>query len=289
MNKVHSDQVRALHPHTLFRAFKYLIYCLLAFNIYLFFNEEFLAAQEVFGDSLSWSHITEAFSATLDTASWVLLLLVFELETAVIPDEKLKGWVVWALFAIKAIAYVVIVFSFIGYVGKWGYLTDTVVYSVDDLCSLVGNGISWVDDLDQYPALDAASCLALQGQPLWQITNTNIIGTEDALKAIQNLALVDIINAADWLVIVVLLEVEVFLQLRDLLNKRRMFIAKYTKVLLYSVLFLCAIYWGFLGDLLDFWDAFLWLVAFIIIEMNIFQWHEEIEEEKLEELSHSAR
>ena len=25
-------------------------------------------------------------------------------------------------------------------------------------------------------------------------------------------------------------------------------------------------------------DAFLWLVAFIFIEMNIFKWHEEVEE-----------
>jgi hypothetical protein len=34
------------------------------------------------------------------------------------------------------------------------------------------------------------------------------------------------------------------------------------------------------GDFLDFWDAFLWLVAFIFIEMNIFTWHSEVEEEK---------
>ena len=42
----------------------------------------------------------------------------------------------------------------------------------------------------------------------------------------------------------------------------------------------CAAYWGFEGTFLDFWDAFLWLVAFIFIELNIFQWHEEAEDEK---------
>ncbi len=286
MSKVHSEQVRTLHPHTLFRAFKYLIYCLLAFNIYLFFSEEYLASAEVFGDAVGWSHLTEAFSATIDTAAWVVLLLIFELETAVIPDEKLEGGLKWLLLAIKALAYAFILWAFWGYAAKWGYLSETVPFNVDELCSLVGQGFTWVDDLDQYPALDAASCAALQGQPLLQLAGTQIIGSTDAVKAIQNLALVDIINAADWLIIVVLLEAEVFLQLRSLLDKRRMFIAKFTKGLLYAVLFFCAVYWGLLGDFLDFWDAFLWLVAFVFIEMNIFQWHGETEEEKLEEQLH---
>jgi hypothetical protein len=30
-----------------------------------------------------------------------------------------------------------------------------------------------------------------------------------------------------------------------------------------------------MGDFLDFWDAFIWLVAFFFIEMNLFQWQEE--------------
>jgi hypothetical protein len=286
LSKLHTEQARKLHPHTVFRAFKYTIYCLLAFNVYLFFSEEYLASIEVFGDSLTLGHLTEAFSATIDTAAWVVLLLIFELETAVIPDEKLEGGLNWLLFALKAIAYGFIVWAFWGYAAKWGYLGNTQPFSIDDVCSLVGQGFSWVEDLDQYPALDAASCAAHQSQVLWQISGTQIIGTVDAVKAIQNLALVDIINAADWLIIVVLLEVEVFMQLHDLLNKKRMFLFKFTKGMLYAVLFFCAIYWGFLGDLLDFWDAFLWLVAFIFIELNIFQWHEEIEEEKLEEKIH---
>jgi len=37
----------------------------------------------------------------------------------------------------------------------------------------------------------------------------------------------------------------------------------------------CAAYWGFEGGFLGFWDAFLWLVAIIFIELNIFQWHED--------------
>lgn len=286
MSKVHSAQLRALHPHTLFRVFKYSIYCLLAFNIYLFFSEEYLASMEVFRSGWDWSQLTEVFSATIDTAAWVVLLLLFELETAVIPDEKLEGRLKWLLLAIKAVAYCFIVWAFWGYVSKWAYLSETSLFVVNDVCSLVGQGFSWISDLDQYPELDAGSCVALQGQALWQIDATRIIGTAEAVKAIQNLAIIDIVNAADWLVIVALLELEVLLQLGNRLDGRRILIAKIIKGLLYAVLFFCAVYWGLLGDFLDFWDAFLWLVAFIFIELNIFQWHEALEEEKREELYH---
>ena len=76
-----------------------------------------------------------------------------------------------------------------------------------------------------------------------------------------------------------LLEVEVWMQLRDGLTDRMLSVGKYLKGFFYFVLFVAAAYWGFEGSFLDFWDAFLWLVAFIFIELNIFQWHEEVEEQ----------
>jgi hypothetical protein len=284
LSKLHSARQRALHPHTLFRAFKYTIYCLLALNVYLFFQEEYLASIELFADGISLANLTEAFSATIDTAAWVVLLLIFELETAVIPDEKLQGRLKWTLFAIKAVAFCFILWAFWGYVAKWIYLAEAVPFNIEDVCSLIGGGYSFIDDLDQYPPLDVASCLGLQGQSLMQVAGTQIIGSADSVAAIHRLALVDVINAADWLVIVALLQLEVLMQLRDLLTQRRLLIAKLIKGVLYAVLFLCAVYWGLLGDFLDFWDAFLWLVAFIFIEMNIFRWHEDVAEEKLEEM-----
>ena len=47
------------------------------------------------------------------------------------------------------------------------------------------------------------------------------------------------------------------------------------KVVLYSTLLFAAVYWWIDGDFLDFWDAFLWLVAFIFIELNVFEWRAE--------------
>jgi hypothetical protein len=275
MNAMLSNNNRILNPHRLFNLFKYTVYLLLAYNILLWFQEDLAASAETFGDTVTWRNVVEAYSATIDTAAWVVLLLLFELETAVIPDEKLKGGLRWFFTGIVAVCYVLITWAFYGYVAKYGVITDVVPFSIADVCSLVGTEWNYIVDLDDYPPLDGASCLALQGQELFQITGLEIIGTAASLKSAVGLAIIDIINAGTWLIIVVLLQVEVWLQLKDKLTDRRMLIAKITKGIFYSVLFVCAAYWGINGTFLDFWDAFLWLVAFIFIELNIFQWHEE--------------
>ena len=52
------------------------------------------------------------------------------------------------------------------------------------------------------------------------------------------------------------------------------------KFILYGILFLAAVYWGVYGDFVDFWDAFLWLLAFFFIELNVVEWRQEALEEQ---------
>jgi len=275
MNAMLSNNNRILNPHRLFNLFKYTVFMLLAYNILLWFQEDLAASAETFGDTVTWRNVVEAYSATIDTAAWVALLLLFELETAVIPDEKLKGGLKWFFTGIVAVCYVLITWAFYGYVAKYGVITDGVPFSIADVCSLVGTEWNYIVDLDDYPPIDSTSCLALQGQVLFQVTGLEIIGTAASLKSAVGMAIIDIINAGTWLIIVVLLQIEVWLQLKNKLTDRLMLIAKISKGFFYAVLFVCAAYWGINGTFLDFWDAFLWLVAFIFIELNIFQWHEE--------------
>ena len=148
---------------------------------------------------------------------------------------------------------------------------------------MVGSQFTYVYDIDEYLAITPSVCKDLQGQELMQISGTQIIGTVAAIDAAIRLAIVDIINAGDWLIIVVLLEVEVYLQLKDKLTDKMLVGGKYIKGFFYAILFAAAAYWGVKGDFLDFWDAFLWLTAFIFIELNVFHWHEEVEEAELAE------
>jgi len=260
-----------------YRVFKYTIYCLLALNIWLFFLEDYDASSAVFKDGVDWRNMVEAFSATFDTLAWVILLLLFELETAVISDEKLKGGLKWVLTGVRMVCYFFITYSFYGYCVKYGIVTDLTALANVSACDLINSGYLYVESLDDYLPLTPEICGQMAAEPLWQITGTQIVGTQTQLDLARTLALTDIINAGDWLLVVLLLEGEVWLQLKGRLSDRLLLINKFAKGFLYSILLGCAIYWGIDGDFLDFWDAFLWLVAFIFIEMNIFEWHAETE------------
>ena len=279
MSSISLQKPRFLNPQNIFRFFKYAIYAFLAYDTLLFFQQDLAASAQIFGDTVTWRNVMEAYTATFDMVSWLALLLLFELETATIPDHLLKGRLKWILKGFAGICYFFIVYSFYGYCYKFGVVTDLVAFDIDDVCSLIGTDFTYVLSLDDYLPLDQVVCTAMNGQTVMQISGTEIIGVEPALGEAILLAIIDIVNAFTWLIIVLLLEIEVFLQLKDSLSNRFMYVTKYIKGFFYLILLLCAIYWGIYGVFLDFWDAFLWLVAFIFIELNIFQWHSETEEE----------
>ena len=277
-----SSQLKSVvsNPENIYRFFKYTIYALLTYDGFLFFEGDIAASAQVFGDTVTWRNVIEAYSATFDTVAWVLLLLLFELETAIIPDHLLKGGLKWVLKGLAGICYFFIIYSFYGYIYKYGLVTNLMPFGIDDVCSLIGTNYTYVLTLDEYLPLDQAVCTAMNGQAIMQIAGTEIIGVEPALGDAIGLAVIDVVNAATWLIIVFLLEVEVYLQLKDKLTSRMLFAAKFIKGFFYLILLYCAIHWGVKSTFLDFWDAFIWLVAFVFIELNIFQWNAETEEER---------
>lgn len=262
----------------LFNLFKYVTYLLLTYNIYLFFNEESASAVAVYPNGVALENIIDAFSSTIDTVAWVILLWLFELETAVIPDDKLKGALKWWLMVCRAVCYCAIFYAVSGYFNEYMLMADYELMSVTDACSLVGSNLKYIEILDTYHALNASNCQALSAQPLYQVTGTELIGTETAVKDAAWLAFVDVINSNNWVLILIILEIDVYLQLKGITHARVIAISNGIKAVLYLTLFGCAAYWGVNGDFLDFWDAFLWLVAFIFIELNIFNWREETDE-----------
>ena len=100
-----------ISSRALFQFFKYTVYVLLAMNIYWFFDEETTAAALQFSDGISGADFIEAFSATIDTAAWVVLLLMFELETYVLDDRHFTKAVTWSLHALRALCYAFIAIS----------------------------------------------------------------------------------------------------------------------------------------------------------------------------------
>lgn len=263
-----------LSRETLFRLFKYSVYSLLAFNVYLFGREEYLAALLQFPDGVTLAVAIEAYAATIDTAMWLVLLLMFELETYVLDDRHFTPPVTLALHGARAICYAAILYALYGYLINVEFAYDvSAVPAIPDLCSLADKGWSYAVDLDEYMLITAANCGSLSADTVfYQFSNLTALVDRSGLADIQKLAWVDAINALAWILVVVVLEVDVRLLEADRLKGTVLRVSYVLKLLLYSVLFLAAVYWGFKGDFVDFWDAFLWLLAFFSIELNVRKW-----------------
>lgn len=82
----------------------------------------------------------------------------------------------------------------------------------------------------------------------------------------------DFANATVWLIVCATIVYDVFVPGRFGTLEWRL--RNGFKIALYIVLAGFAVYWGVTGDLLDFYDATLWIVCFLVIEVNIFS-HEQ--------------
>ncbi|MDG2459352.1 MAG: shikimate kinase [Luminiphilus sp.] len=269
-------------PYSLFQWVKYAVYIALSMNVWFFFAEEFDSARFAIETGAEVAMGIQLFSATLDTIAWVILLLLFELETAVIPDQRLRGSLRFGIHGVRWLCTLAIVMAFLGYVAEWRALLPSAAFS-GDVCRLVPEGWSVMIKLDDFIPLTADNCVALSTDPRLVVGLDQVIASPTGLMEGQRLALVDVINAGAWILIVIILEVEVRLLTRWEGGTRPLVrVANGIKAVLYLTLVVAAIYWGFKGDFLDFWDAALWLFAFIFIELNVFEWQQEIREQSLD-------
>ena len=264
-----------INRDNLFRIFKYSVYALLMVNVYLFFDEEWSAAAHRFVDGVAVDDVIEGFASSIDTAAWVILLLLFELETYVIDDKKLTKTTTWILHGTRAMCYVVIVYAFYGYASKVLFLLGvTPLADVNNLCNLLG--WAYAIDLDEYEVLTAAHCATMSTATAFhQFPGMTAVVDAKGFTEIIRLAWVDVINSGVWLLVVLVLEIDVRLQEANKFEGTFLRISNATKFVLYAILLLAAVYWGLKGDFVDFWDAFLWLVAFVFIELNVFEWRQE--------------
>jgi hypothetical protein len=270
-----------------FKAFKYVIYCLLTANIFLFLHEEFNASVVRFSDGISLLAIYQAFPQTIDTLAWVVLLVLFELETYVFDDRTLKGLRLWTIHGIRFACYVIIITAFMGYVSILDWLILYAPSEIVSACELIGQQIL-VDELNNYQLISADNCAIYSAATLMQHPVDGSFVSGSSYDDFLWLAWTDIINSATWIVVCLVLEFDVFLQLRHKVNSHLQLINRIIKTGLYAVLFWAAIYWGYTGSLLDFWDAFLWLIAFFLIELNLFDWQAEVEEAQSDASPESA-
>jgi hypothetical protein len=269
-----------INSNRLFRIFKYAVYAFLAFNVYVFWSEEVLSAALQFPDGMGPSQIIGSYPATIDTAAWVVLLLIFELETYVLDDEQYTPALTRTLQGIRLVCYAFVFYALYGYIVKLAFVYQTVQFvGLSDLCSLVANGWSYAVDLDEYQQLTLANCATISDATAFsRFEGLPAVVDQTGLTDIHYLAWVDVLNASGWVLVVFVLEADVWLQERSRYVGAALRTSQTIKFVLYSVLLLALFFWAVKGDFVDYWDSALWLLAFVFIELNVFEWRQEAKE-----------
>jgi hypothetical protein len=266
----------------LYQLFKYVVYAALTTNIFIFFAQESAASPYRFADGFALEEIILGFAATIDTVAWVVLLLMFELETYVLDDNRFTPRVTWSLHGLRAICYGFIVYSFYGYTSKMISLSGMeTLPGVNDLCSLVDGAWAYSVAYEEFVVLTLSNCSSFSDASVFlKFPEMAAVIDQDGYRNTMGLAWVDVINSAVWLLVVFVLEIDVRLQERNMLSGAALKISNASKYVLYSILVMALVFWTIEGGFVDSWDSFLWLVAFIFIELNVFDWRQETIEEQ---------
>ena len=93
---------------------------------------------------------------------------------------------------------------------------------------------------------------------------------------ISDNGMLDFYNATIWFVVVMLVEYELFM--KKVFSPKKELLLNMVRFTLYLALFVIALIWQMDGEWLDFYDAALWIVCFMFIELNIVQYKEYLKE-----------
>lgn len=257
-------------PFPPFVLFKCFIYSALCLNFYFYILDDLSAAQGLLQGAWDWREFSNVFAVSIDTGAWIALLVVFEIETSVLNPESTYPAVSWLLAGISAACYISIAYAFTSYLGKYFLFSDVIPYNLGPVCDLVGSGFYYTPFLDEYIVLDSDVCSQLTHKALGQFSHEKVIYALSDYDRLLNLSRIQVVNSGTWILVVLILQLEIMFSLGE---KRIGRLSKATtlfKGLLYANLILVALYWGVNGEFIDGWDASLWLLGFVVIELNIF-------------------
>ncbi len=224
---------------------------------------------------------TSAYNTTIDETAWLLLLLLFEMETHLLSGRDLSRTYEIISPAVRLCCYVVLAHTPYAYANTVYDLTQApIIEGVAELCQLADQNLSYAYNL-VYTKITNENCIQLSSAKEFFFNDPpdHLIVQDKAALALElRSAWVDLAESITWLLILFSIEVVVWLQDRDVTSGLFIRVANTVKVLLYSLLWLAIGYWIYLGHYMFAWDEFVWIVGFVAIEMNVVERRRDIEE-----------
>jgi len=257
---------------------KIVVYSLLLINFAQYIRNDWVIAGHTLHSGSTFLDWTRAYAVTIDESAWMILLILFEMETYLInnPLSRAKAML---MLVVRLCCYGFLAHTLYAYIFYAYELSQAqVVEGVSNLCQMVGQDVSYAYNL-VYSEISADNCanLSSANQFLYIDPPTFFIVQDLAgLRIEKQLIWVDIVEAITWLLILATIEVTVYLQDRGIVKGLLLKSVNNAKFLLYSILWGAIFYWIYRGHYMFAWDEFVWIVGFVAIEMNVVEWRKEI-------------
>ncbi|MFT7112651.1 MAG: hypothetical protein ACI9PC_001269 [Porticoccaceae bacterium] len=258
---------------------KWLVYTLVIINFGFYIRNDLVIAGHTLYSGSSLLEISRAFATTIDESAWIILLLLFELETYLLSDDPLSRAKTLLMQGIRLVCYISLAHTLYAYGVYLAEIYAAVpVEGVTNLCQLIGKDLSYASNL-VYSEINSSNCASLSSaNQFFYVDPPTFFIVEDAAGLVieKQLAWIDIFEAIIWLLILLSIEVAVWLQDRNIGQGLIFKTLSITKWCLYSLLWAAAGYWIYRGHYMFAWDEFVWIAGFVAIEMNIVEWRNEI-------------
>lgn len=258
---------------------KWSVYALVIINFGFYIRNDWVIAGHTLYAGSSILEVSRAFATTIDESAWIILLLLFELETYLLSDEPPSRAKTLLMQGVRVVCYISLAHTLYAY---GVYLTEIYasvpVEGVTNLCQLIEKDLSYAFNL-AYSEINSSNCASLSSaNQFFYVDPPTFFIVEDAagLAIEKQLAWIDMFEAIIWLLILLSIEVAVWLQDRNIGQGIIFKGLGIAKLCLYSLLWAAAGYWIYRGHYMFAWDEFVWIAGFVAIEMNIVEWRDEI-------------
>jgi hypothetical protein len=266
---------------------KLVVYSALLVNFVFYIGNDIEIASHTLYEGSTFLERTRAFATTIDLLAWFALLFLLELETYWLSDDALSrlGWMV--IHGIRALCILFLAHTLYAWgVNLYDIYSAIPAEGVNSLCQLVDAEKSYTNNL-VYTEITAKNCSTFSSANQFYFIDppTYFIVQDAAAMVIEKqLAWADMIEAVTWVLIILIIEVIIRIQDKNISAGKVLGVLLRLKTLLFIVLWTVALYWGFRGHYLFVWDEFMWIAGFYVIDMNLKLWREEIDDDNSREM-----
>ena len=253
---------------------KYVVYLSLLINFVVYIHDDYLAWQSSLPPGAPIGAILTTFSTSIDMAAWVGLIFLFELETYALPESAFTRWIISAMRLGRTLCYVGILYAAFGYsIEAMKNYRVTEIPNINNACQMAGQELHMQMNSIEYQEITKDNCSLISSATVFYRIDKNVsVIDRTKLEHVQWMGWLDICNAFTWIFVVLLIEVEIWMQNRDRFRGRVLDAARQTKTFLYLVLIANAFAWFITDYYIYTWDAFLWIFGFWVIELNLAEW-----------------